>query len=268
MKNDYYFCGMISKNRIKFIRGLELKKKRIQEGLFVAEGRKLVGELLEAFECIYIAANEEWIQEHHGIINKLSNNDKLEVDEVTESELSKITFLDTPQDVLAIFKMPQYEDDFENTVTNNLCLALDGVQNPGNMGTILRISDWFGIEDVYCTNGCVDVFNPKCVQATMGAIARVRVHYVDLKSLLSTMSAKVNIYGTFLDGENIYSTKLDNKGLIIMGNEGNGISPDIEHYVTNKILIPNYPEGRQTSESLNVAVATAIVCAEFRRNEF
>jgi TrmH family RNA methyltransferase len=149
-------------------------------------------------------------------------------------------------------------------VERSLCLALDDVQDPGNLGTIIRIADWFGIEDIFCSRGTVDVYNPKVVQATMGAIARVRVHYVDLPEFIASMGS-TPVYGTFLDGKDMYGCQLSGNGLIVMGNEGNGISGEIERMVNNKLYIPNYPAERATSESLNVAVATAIVCAEFRR---
>ena len=145
-------------------------------------------------------------------------------------------------------------------------MALDDVQDPGNLGTIIRIADWFGIEHIFCSSGTADVYNPKTIQATMGAIARVKLHYCNLPDFLKSASQKnTPIFGTFLDGENIYTQELPANGIIIMGNEGNGISKQIAEMVTHRILIPNYPQGCETSESLNVAVATAIVCAEFRR---
>jgi TrmH family RNA methyltransferase len=148
--------------------------------------------------------------------------------------------------------------------SRSLCLALDDVQDPGNLGTIIRIADWFGIEDIFCSRGTVDVYNPKVIQATMGAIARVRVHYVDLAEFIAT-AGDIPVYGTFLDGENMYGHELSANGIIVMGNEGNGIGSEVERLINKKLYIPNYPADRATSESLNVAVATAIVCAEFRR---
>ena len=137
-------------------------------------------------------------------------------------------------------------------------------QDPGNLGTIIRLADWFGIEDIFCSTGTVDVFNPKTVQATMGAIARVKVHYCDLPKLISSLKG-IPVYGTFLDGNIIYSETLSANGLIVMGNEGNGISREVEALINRRLYIPNYPQERETSESLNVAIATAVVCAEFRR---
>ena len=144
-------------------------------------------------------------------------------------------------------------------------MALDSIRDPGNMGTILRLADWFGIENIFCSIGTADIYNPKTIQATMGAIARVKVHYVDLPALINSIKEKAPIYGTFLDGEDIYRKELKNYGLIIMGNEGNGIGKECAEQVTERLFIPNYPAGRETSESLNVSVATAIICSEFRR---
>ena len=148
-------------------------------------------------------------------------------------------------------------------LSRQLVLALDTVQDPGNLGTIVRIADWYGIEDILCSPLCADLYNPKVVQATMGALARVRVHYVDLVEFLPRIGTP--IYGTFLDGQDIYGQSLTPTGIIVMGNEGNGISPEVRKLVTHSLFLPSYPPGRITSESLNVAIATAVVCAEFRR---
>ena len=250
---------MISKNRIKYIHSLEQKKYRKQEGVFVAEGPKLVGDLLTVMTCVYVAGVDEWIDD-----NKDSLPSGCAVDTVTEDELRKVSFLETPQKVLAVFRQPEYDAHISDVAKDNLCIALDDVQNPGNLGTIVRLADWFGIEHIFCSKGSADIYNPKTVQATMGGIARVKVHYVDLASELSSANG-VPVYGTFLDGENMYSKTLTNHGVIIMGNEGRGVSDEVGSLVNERLYIPNYPEGRETSESLNVAIATAIVCAEFRR---
>ena len=147
---------------------------------------------------------------------------------------------------------------------HSLCLALDDIQDPGNLGTIIRLADWFGIENIFCSHGTVDVYNPKVIQATMGALARVKLHYCDLVKLITSVK-DIPIFGTFLDGNNIYGEDLSKNGLIIMGNEGNGVSKEVSKLINKKLYIPNYPTSRETSESLNVAIATAIVCAEFRR---
>ena len=248
---------MISKNKIKYIRSLELKKNRNKEGKFVAEGFKVVDDLLALQPADLIVATGEWLRgKHFGA--------ETEVIEVTDEELKKVSFLQHPQQVLAVFRQATSGDYSINT--SELSLALDGVQDPGNLGTIIRIADWFGITHIFCSQGTVDAFNPKPVQATMGALARVKLHYCDLKEFIRTQAARhVPVFGTFLDGGNIYSQELSDHGVIVMGNEGNGVSQEVEALVSHKLLIPNYPQGQETSESLNVAVATAIVCAEFRR---
>lgn len=240
-----------------------MKKHRKADGVFVAEGRKLVGDLLDAFECLYIAATADWLQLHAEWLH--AQKGRLEVDEVTDEELRRVSFQETPQQVLAVFRQPTHVVDVRQVARENLCLMLDDVQNPGNLGTIVRMADWFGIEHIFCSRGCADLYNPKTVQATMGAMARVKVHYVDLPEALASLDADTPVYGTFLDGENMYAKTLSERGVIVMGNEGNGISAEVEQHVTERLYIPNYPEGRATSESLNVAIATAIVCAEFRR---
>lgn len=251
---------MISKSRIKYIHSLELKKHRKQEGVFVAEGPKLVGDLLAVMPCVYVCAVEEWVTEHKSVV---PSDSILEV--ITEEELRKVSFLETPQKVLAVFRQPEYDARISEVAKSNLCLALDDVQNPGNLGTIVRLADWFGIEHIFCSKGSADIFNPKTVQATMGGVARVKVHYVDLVEELGSCAADIPIYGTFLDGDNMYSKPLSQHGVIIMGNEGRGVSAEVGSMVNERLYIPNYPAGSETSESLNVAIATAIVCAEFRR---
>ena len=247
----------LSKNRIKYIRSLEQKKHRKAEGVFLAEGPKLIEDLLETFPCILLVGTREWLSAH-------PHPEAEEIIEVTEEELARASLLCTPQQVLAVFRQPQEAVDLRMP-ERSLCLALDGVQDPGNLGTIIRLADWFGIEHIFCSPDTVDAYNPKVVQSTMGAIARVSVHYVSLAELIGGMSKDTPVYGTFLDGQNIYGQALSNNGLIIMGNEGNGIRKEIENLVNRKLYIPPYPTGRKTSESLNVAIATSIVCAEFRR---
>ena len=248
---------MISKNKIKYIRSLELKKNRNKEGKFVAEGFKVVDDLLDLQPADLIVATQEWLHGKHFAA-------QTEVIEVTEEELKKVSFLQHPQQVLAVFKQATSGDYSINT--NELNLALDGVQDPGNLGTIIRIADWFGITHIYCSQDTADVYNPKVVQATMGSIARVKVEYGDLLGLVESLPADVPVYGTLLDGDSIYQQTLENRGLIVMGNEGKGISPALAKKVNHKLLIPNFPEGRATADSLNVAIATAITCSEFRRN--
>jgi len=235
---------------------LELKKNRKEDGVFVAEGHKLVGDLLGHFHCRMLVATADWLA---------SNKDAVadEIIEASYEELSRASLLKTPQDVLAVFNQPQSDYTLED-IKQSLCIALDDVQDPGNLGTIIRIADWFGIEHIFCSQGTVDVYNPKTVQATMGALARVKMHYCSLPSLIASLE-DVPVYGTFLDGKDMYEETLSANGLIVMGNEGNGISKVIASLVNKRLYIPNYPKGQKTSESLNVAVATAVICAEFRR---
>lgn len=251
---------MLSKAKIKFIQSLEQKKKRKEERLFVAEGPKVVGDLLPFFTCHLIAATTTWLKEH-------SQTKAAEIIEVTHEELCKASFLKTPQEVLAVFELP-HPTLPANIAEKELCLALDDIQDPGNLGTIIRIADWFGIKHLICSIGTVDAFNPKTVQASMGAVARVNVHYTNLQEYLANLRSEnpqTPIYGTFLEGNNIYKETLTTNGIIVMGNEGNGISLPTAQFITHKLFIPNYPEGSPTSESLNVAIATAITCSEFRR---
>ena len=181
-------------------------------------------------------------------------------------EMKKISGLSTPSNVFALVYIPEYEiTEFESQ--KSLTLALDDIQDPGNLGTIIRLADWFGIDNIICSQGTVDAFSPKVIQSCMGAISRVKVIYCNLEETLRDLKAKQNlsIYGTFMEGENIYSANLSSTGVIVMGNEGNGISPDIEKIISRKIHIPAFTTDRTVVESLNVAMATAIVCSEFRR---
>ena len=247
---------MLSKNKIKYIHSLEQKKYRKEEKAFLAEGSKLVGDLSGHFHCYFVAGTAEWLEKNPDFKAD-------EVCEVTKDELSRASLLKNPKDVLAVYAIPEYDFPADMPRTQ-LCLALDDVQDPGNLGTIIRIADWFGIQHIFCSQGCVDAFNPKTVQATMGALARIQLHYCNMSEFVDSLS-DTPIYGTFLDGKDIYKEELSDTGLIVMGNEGNGISKEVAARINKKVLIPNYPAGCETSESLNVAVATAIVCAEFRR---
>lgn len=234
-----YFCNVISKNKIKLIHSLETKKGREKAGLFVAEGPKVVNDLLHAgFTAENIFEDIE--------------------------DIKKISFLQHPQSMLGVFKLPRNEHYTEFSITQ-LVLALDGVQDPGNLGTIIRVADWFGIKDIFCSLETADCWNPKVVQATMGSIARVQLHYVDLNKMVESLPADYPIYATLLDGENIYKQELSHHGMIVMGNEGKGISPILRTKINRKLYIPNYSSNEDTAESLNVAIATSIVCAEFRR---
>jgi TrmH family RNA methyltransferase len=248
---------MLSTAKIKLINSLQIKKYRDEHSLFVAEGTKLVRDIFPYFSCQWLIATDEWLKE----------NPSLQADEniaATPEELKKISGLKTPPSVVAVFRKPDEPIHLEE-ISHSLSIVLDEVQDPGNLGTILRIADWFGIENIICSETSADIFNPKTVQATMGAIARVRVHYTSLPDFFAQLPASLPIFGTYMNGENIYQESLPKKGIIVMGNEGRGISPNLERFINRRIAIPSFPAERNTSESLNVAIATAIVCSEFRR---
>jgi len=241
---------MLSKNQIKLITSLKQKKQRFVHKMFFAEGIKVIQELLESnFELVYLYTTQNDFEQ-------VSNVKKTVI---TENDLKKITALATPNTCLAIFKIPADKKITES----GLILALDSIRDPGNLGTILRLCDWFGIGQIICSNETVDIYNPKVVQATMGSIARVNVNYVDLETFIS--QTQLPVFGTFMDGNTIYKTILPQEGIVIMGNEANGISPELEKLIQNRLTIPRF--GRiQKTESLNVATATAIILSEFRRN--
>ncbi|HBK82898.1 MAG TPA: RNA methyltransferase [Flavobacterium sp.] len=242
---------MISKNQIKLIKSLQQKKYRKQHKKFVAEGVKVIQELLNSnYDLAELFTTQE----------QLFEVDKDKIHLVSESELKSISCLVTPNLCLAIFSIPNQP---EIPPTNALQLVLDDIRDPGNLGTIIRLADWFGITSVVCSPSTVDAYNPKVIQATMGSIARVNLWYVHLKEYLS--EAKTPVYGTFLEGESIYKESLLKPCLIVLGNESNGISKEIEKKVTHKITIPQFGMVHQT-ESLNVATATAIILSEFCRD--
>ena len=226
---------MISKNQIKFVYSFGKKKTRDEHQLFLAEGVKILRDILPYFEAEFVCATEEAYDE----IQALTKN---HVEKASHAEIEKMTQLQSPPKALALLRMPQRQLDFAS-ISKSLILALDGVQDPGNVGTILRIADWFGINTVLCSHQTADVYNPKTIQATMGAIARVSVSYVDLPSTLQTLKDqyKMPIYGTFLDGKNMYETELTSNGVIVMGNEGNGVTPEIDKMSDHRLYIPNYP---------------------------
>jgi len=239
---------MISNNEIKRIKSLQNKKFRDESGLFVAEGEKMVEEALRssfAVEAVYRR------------------------DEIGAEAMSRISSLSSPSPVLAVLRQKEApsEGEIEALVKSGvLAIGLDSVRDPGNMGTIIRLADWFGIDVVFASSDCVDLYNPKTVQSTMGAIFRKKVIYCDLVKVCKTFTSNsIPVYGTFLEGENIYRRELSSKGLIVMGNEANGISDEVKKQVTDKLFIPPYPGDAETAESLNVAIATAITVSEFRR---
>lgn len=243
----------MTKAEIQLVRSLADKRARSQTGLFVAEGEKLIGELRAShFEVHKIFATE-------GVFAGP------EVEIVARRDMERLSLLKTPSNSLALIEIPSYKLDAK-ALSCHLTIALDDVQNPGNVGTIIRLADWFGISDIVCSHNTADCFNPKVVQATMGAILRVKVHYTDLGSYLrQTAELGCPIYGTFLEGQNIYQTNLSPAGVVVMGNEGRGVTPATESVVSRRLFIPPYPAERQGSESLNVAMAAGIVLSEFRR---
>ncbi|MBQ2374813.1 MAG: RNA methyltransferase [Alistipes sp.] len=242
----------MTKQEIQFVRSLADKRSRDEHHLFIAEGDKLIGEIIKSgFKIRNIYALEGHLAGQAEV--------------VSAKEMERISQLKTAASSLAVVEQPRHKAP-ATAPANRLSIALDGVQNPGNLGTIIRLADWFGVEDIYCSEDTADCFNPKVVQATMGAILRVKVHYLSLADFLArTASAGTPIYGTMLDGDNIYDAKLQPNGVIVMGNEGKGVSDECAKHFSHKLLIPSYPPERQGSESLNVAMATGIVCAEFRR---
>jgi len=242
---------MVSKNQKKLIKSLYQKKYRKQHGLFVAEGKKVINELLSAglrVEAIYT------LDQAYFSINQSC------MFSVSEEELKSISFLTTPQAALAIFYIPKIDQDQSSGIT----VVLDDVRDPGNLGTIIRLCDWFGVDNLVCSEQTVDCYNPKVVQATMGSIARVRIAYIDLEEYLGSQKEETPIYGTFMDGNNIHNEKLPKNGVVIMGNEANGISSSVEKFITGRIAVPRFGKIRKT-ESLNVATATAIILNEFMR---
>ena len=235
---------MITNAEIKHIRSLREKKYREASGEFVVEGEKMVDEAIRSgLELAGIWRTAD----------------------IGENAMSRISQLSSPSPVLAVLRIPG-RTALPQTLRKELYLALDSVRDPGNLGTIIRIADWFGVRTVFASEDCVDLYNPKVVQATMGAILRVRIHYAPLAPLLAGAAARgVAVYGTFLDGEDIYSADLTPGGIVVMGNEGRGVTDAVARTVTRRLFIPPYPAGREGSESLNVAMATGIVCSEFRR---
>jgi len=242
---------MVSKNQIKLIKSLQQKKYRLANELFIAEGVKVIQELLQSnfvLEHLFISEN---------IFVAIPTEKKTQV---SEDDLKKISALSTASNCLAVFKIPKDS----KVETSGLIVALDDIRDPGNLGTIIRLCDWFGIQQIWCSKETADVYNPKVIQATMGSIARVNVSYVDLNEYIS--KSKLPVFGTFMDGENVYNQKLPAAGILVLGNEANGISKELEKIITHRIAIPRFGDIQKT-ESLNVATATAIFLSEFKRNE-
>lgn len=268
-KNSALFRIMLTRNKIKYLKELKEKKFRKEHGHFIAEGIKIVDEMIKGkFPVTTICATKDWLNKNSDILPT-----SIEVIEVSEDELKKISSFTTPQFVLAVASIP--EKRFELTeLKDQLALVLDNVKDPGNIGTIIRIADWFGIKNIICSPSSVELYNPKVIQATMGSFLRVNIYYEDLTSFLTTYHNSFptrKIYAAVMDGESIYSNTPEEKGLLVMGSESHGISKEVISLCTDKVLIPSHSSVFETTndspaESLNVAVATAILCSEFKRN--
>jgi TrmH family RNA methyltransferase len=239
---------MLSKSQIKLITSLKQKKYRQQYGFFVVEGVKTIRELLQSnleLQKLYATAS--------------FNIDAKDEVIISDSDLKRISFLTTPNKALAIFKIPESKP-IDNS---GLIVALDSIRDPGNLGTIIRLCDWFGVKELICSKETVDCFNPKVIQATMGSITRVNVSYMNLVPFLRGI--ETSVFGAFMEGENVYHKTLPTTGVLVMGNEANGVSKEVEAVITEKMSIPRFGD-LQATESLNVATATAILLSEFSRN--
>ncbi|MFR9651638.1 MAG: RNA methyltransferase [Rikenellaceae bacterium] len=243
------------KSEIQFVRSLSDKRAREESRLFIAEGDKLISEIAES----KLKLRKLYITSESGL-------EGIEpVEYVGDKEMERISQLKTANCSLALVEIPQHRIDIDR-LKDKLTIVLDGVQNPGNLGTIIRLADWFGVENIICSPNCADCYSPKVVQATMGAILRVAIHYIDVYDTLSKLKElNVPIYGTLLEGESIYNAPLTKEGVIVMGSEGQGVSAEVQRLFDHPLFIPPYPADNQSSESLNVAIATSIVCSEFRR---
>jgi len=247
---------MLSKGLIKLINSLKHKKYRQKHGYFVAEGQKMVEDLLSLDTPI-----KTIISSH----NKYAKTN-LEFIQCKDQDLNKISFLKTNPQVIALIEIPKYQLN-DSEISNELSIALDGVQDPGNMGTIIRIANWFGIKNILCSNDCADIYNPKVVQATMGALLGTKVHYLNLIEKIKELNniSDYQVFGAFMKGSSIYQSDLSSNGLIVMGSEGEGISKELEHLITKRLSIPSFAKDFNGAESLNVGVAAGIVVSEFAR---
>ncbi len=254
---------MLSKNAIKLVKSLASKKSRLKESLFLVEGDKNVSEvLISNFKVEKLFATNGFLNRNKGIIKN-----SVAVEEVSENEIKKASLLKNPQNSFAICQLPQSEK-LPGKINDNLSLYLDGIQDPGNLGTIIRICDWFGIGNIFCSPDTTDVFNPKVIQASMGSFCRVKVWQASYNDLMNISKSSVSvILGTFLNGEDIYTKDFPEKIIIVMGNEGSGIRAELEKKIEQKIKIPEFPQNNNKAESLNVSVATAIICAEIMRRK-
>jgi RNA methyltransferase, TrmH family len=246
---------MLTKATAKLISELKHKKHRQESGLFVVEGTKLVAELLVSKITVKsLFATADWIKNHEGRVHS-----QTELMELTQNQLDHISFLTTPQEVLALARIPEVTFN-PHLLHNSFSIALDTLQDPGNLGTIIRIADWYGIKQIICSPGCVDVYNPKVIQATMGSFLRVQVLYTELDDWFE--QHQVEVMGAVMDGDNLYDTQLPDTGVLLIGNEGSGIQPNLLKYITKAITIPKLGG----AESLNAGIATAIICDNWARS--
>lgn len=251
---------MLSKSQISFIRSLQQKKQRKEQGVFIAEGLKVVEELLHSafrIEAVYYTPAAASL--HQSAIKVLKND---HIQEISEADMERISALSTASPALAIVRIPEPQDfSLLDVASKELVMVLDEVKDPGNLGTIIRIADWFGIRHILCSEGSVDQYNPKTVQATMGSLSRVDVTFGSIEGLLANCPKTIPVYGALLEGENIYTEALQPNGILVMGSESHGIRPELRPYISHALHIPRFGG----AESLNVAIATAIICSEFKR---
>lgn len=250
----------LSQSRRKLFASLHQAKHRRAAGLFAVEGAKAFGELAGVFSCEAVVATADWIERNSATAPHTYN-----IYKASRADMERISSLSSAPDIIGIFRIPSTTLPDIESLRNRLIVALDCVQDPGNLGTIIRTCDWYGIDTILCSPDTVDIFNPKVIQSTMGSIGRVNVFYVDLPEILAQFGNE--IYGTFLDGDNIYSAPLSDHGIIVMGNEGNGISERTARMINRRLYLPPFPTGAPHVESLNVSIATAITVAEFRRRQ-
>ena len=248
----------VSNNTIKFVASLSQKKYRDKEGCFIAEGNKCVRDTWDYFKCRMLIATQNWYESY----GNCTHMDVLQI--ATRQQMQKMSQFTNPSDVIAVYETPEVSYTPQE-VKENINIVLEGVQDPGNLGTIIRLADWYGIKNIFCNKQTVDVYNHKVIQATMGAISRVKVHYCDLEELIESFP-EMDVFGTTLDGENIYSTTLPDRCFVIFGNEGNGMSERLKAMTTRNLYIPSRVVDGSKSESLNVGLAAAITISEFCRN--
>jgi RNA methyltransferase, TrmH family len=256
---------MLSRNKIKFIQALKQKRARTETGLFILEGDKMVTEVLvnHNLEVSDLIATQDWLLRNRYLLHKGIR----EVTEVTETEFRRITLFESPAAVMIVMPMPVMVYD-EKDLAGQLSVCLDTIQDPGNLGTIIRTADWFGIRNIFCSLGCADCFNPKVVQSSMGSVLRVKIHYTELDLLLSNLHRldHYKVYGSYLEGKSIYGEELTTSGMLVFGNESKGIHPSLRHFIHQPLTIPSFPSYDGHVESLNVSAAVAVFCSEFFRN--